>query len=43
MMLRKLSISASASILAACASGPNYVPKPVSASAAALIRSSVLT
>jgi NodT family efflux transporter outer membrane factor (OMF) lipoprotein len=35
MMLRKLSISASALVLAACASGPNYVPKPVSASAAA--------
>ena len=35
MMLRKLSISASALALAACASGPNYVPKPVSASAAA--------
>jgi NodT family efflux transporter outer membrane factor (OMF) lipoprotein len=35
MMLRKLSISASALVLAACASGPNYVQKPVSASAAA--------
>src|SRR5258705_1886832 len=35
MMLRKLSISASALVLAACATGPNYVQKPVSASAAA--------
>src|SRR5437763_15846965 len=35
MMLRKLSISVSALALAACATGPNYVPKPVSASAAA--------
>src|SRR5437763_10283461 len=35
MMLRKLSISVSALVLAACASGPNYVPKPVPASAAA--------
>jgi NodT family efflux transporter outer membrane factor (OMF) lipoprotein len=33
MMLRKLSISASALALVACASGPNYVPKPLSASA----------
>src|SRR3954454_12296321 len=35
MMLRKLSISASALVLAACASGPNYVQKPVSAPATA--------
>ena len=35
MMLHKLVISASALVLAACATGPNYVPKPVSASAAA--------
>jgi len=35
MNLRKLSIAASAIALAACAVGPNYSPKPVSASAAA--------
>lgn len=35
MMLRKLSIAASALAMAACASGPDYAPKPVSASAAA--------
>jgi NodT family efflux transporter outer membrane factor (OMF) lipoprotein len=34
-MLRKVSVSASALVLAACASGPDYVQKPVSASAAA--------
>lgn len=34
-MFRKLSIAASAIALAACATGPNYAPKPVSASAAA--------
>ena len=35
MMLRKLSIAASALVLAACATGPDYSPKAVSASAAA--------
>src|ERR1700751_1855770 len=35
MMLRSLSVSFSALVLAACATGPNYVQKPVSASAAA--------
>ena len=35
MNLRNLSIGASALVLAACATGPNYSPKPVSASAAA--------
>src|SRR3954468_13266431 len=35
IVMRKLSIAASALALAACASGPNYVRKPVSASAAA--------
>jgi NodT family efflux transporter outer membrane factor (OMF) lipoprotein len=35
IMRRKLSIAVSALALAACATGPNYMPKPVSASAAA--------
>jgi NodT family efflux transporter outer membrane factor (OMF) lipoprotein len=35
IMHKQLLIAASALTLAACASGPNYVPKPVSASAAA--------
>lgn len=35
MNLRNLSIGASALVLAACATGPDYSPKPVSASAAA--------
>jgi NodT family efflux transporter outer membrane factor (OMF) lipoprotein len=35
MTLRNLSIAASALALAACAAGPDYSPKPVSASAAA--------
>jgi NodT family efflux transporter outer membrane factor (OMF) lipoprotein len=34
-MLRKLSVATSSIALAACATGPNYEPKPVSASAAA--------
>jgi NodT family efflux transporter outer membrane factor (OMF) lipoprotein len=35
MNLRNLSIAASALVLAACATGPDYSPKPLSASAAA--------
>ncbi len=35
MMLRYFSLGASALVLAACATGPNYAPNPVSASAAA--------
>ena len=35
MKLRTLSVAASALVIAACASGPDYAPKPISASAAA--------